>query len=210
MSEINQISKALVKFQSQLGGAKKDANNPFFKSKYADLESVMTAIREPLASNDLAVLQPIREVGEHTLLVTMLIHGESGQSIESTMKIPFLADPQKYGSIITYYRRYALSSLLGVHAEDDDGNSVSAPSQAPAPRPHPQQLAAPKSNVFETTAAITYPITFGKFKGMQLGQVPIADLEKYCNYLSGLPAEKRTPDVGPFLDLAKKYLGAKH
>ncbi len=206
MSEINQISKALVKFQAQLGGAKKDANNPFFKSKYADLESVMTAIREPLASNDLAVLQPIREVGEHTLLVTMLIHGESGQSIESTMKIPFLADPQKYGSIITYYRRYALSSLLGVYAEDDDGNSVSAPSQAFKPQPQ----ATPKSIAFETTAAITYPITFGKFKGMQLGQVPVADLENYCNYLSGLPAEKRTPDVGPFLDLAKKYLGAKH
>lgn len=128
------LSQALVKFQSQLKPVNKDSENPFFKSHYADLSSILQSVMPLLSANGLALVQPMKVQDGHTILITKLIH-ESGETIESEMILPPHADPQKYGSLISYYKRYQLQALLGVSTkdEDDDANYVSSPAtKAPA------------------------------------------------------------------------------
>lgn len=123
---MNAISAALVKFQSQLRPVNKDSENPFFKSSYADLSSILQAVVPLLTANDLAVIQPMKVENGLTILITKIIHS-SGEFIQSEMILPVVADPQKFGSLITYYKRYQLQAILGVSTkdEDDDGNYAS-------------------------------------------------------------------------------------
>ena len=122
---IKNLAMALNKAQAEMGGAAKDANNPFFKSKYADLGSVIRAIKEPFASNGLSYSQfPISEAD--TVGVDTILMHSSGEWIESRLLLPMVkADPQKAGSAITYARRYALQAIAGIPSEDDDGNAAS-------------------------------------------------------------------------------------
>lgn len=123
---MEQISKALVKAQSQMSNAKKDAKNPFFKSTYADLNSVREAVLPVLNENGIAVLQPIVNLEGKNYVKTVLLH-ESGESIESFTEIVYSKanDAQSQGSGISYARRYGLQSFVCIGAEDDDGNSAS-------------------------------------------------------------------------------------
>jgi hypothetical protein len=127
--EINELAKALSAFQSQVGGAKKDSTNPFFKSSYADLESVWEAIREPLAKNLLSITQTLDyfETAEGVVvdvLETQLNH-PSGQWKNGRHALkPTKPDPQSQGSAITYARRYGLTAILGVYQTDDDGEAA--------------------------------------------------------------------------------------
>lgn len=137
------LNQALVKFHGSLKPIVKDAQNPFFKSDYLTLSGILDAVRHPLAANGLAIVQSMRVQEATTILVTKLIH-ESGEEISSEMPITILADAQKLGSLITYYKRYQLQALLGISTadEDDDGNLVSAPQsqplkQAPKEQPRP-------------------------------------------------------------------------
>lgn len=140
--EINELAGALSKAQGQIHGAKKDSDNPFFKSKYADLESVWEAIRDPLTQNGLSVSQVV----ENMNLTTILMH-VSGQYLQgSYLLTPKDNSPQAIGSAISYARRYALASIVGVYQVDDDAEhaqarhvqSKSAPQQQQQ-RPPPQQ-----------------------------------------------------------------------
>ena len=125
---INEIATALAKAQGQIEGAKKDAANPFFKSKYADLASVWDACRAALASNGLAVIQSPAAEGTRVSVDTLLTHS-SGQWVAGTVSVTAREDsPQAIGSAITYLRRYALQSFVGVAPEDDDANAASAKS----------------------------------------------------------------------------------
>jgi hypothetical protein len=124
--QINEIAAAIAKAQGQIKGASKDANNPFFKSKYADLASVWDACRGALSANGLAVIQSPSADGMRVLVDTLLTHS-SGQWIAGTVSVTAKEDtPQAIGSAITYLRRYALQSFVGVAPEDDDGNLASA------------------------------------------------------------------------------------
>lgn len=118
---ISNIAPALLKAQKKIGGAIKGSVNPFFHSKYADLGSVMEACKEALNDNGIIVLQPL---GEGTL-ETILLH-ETGEWISSITRIVAKSDnnPQDQGSAITYFRRYALQSIMFIPAEDDDGNKA--------------------------------------------------------------------------------------
>jgi len=121
--QINEIGKALRGMQASLSPVVKRSQNPYFKSKYATLESVWEAVKEPLSSNGLAVTQV--PCGHY--LVTTLIHS-SGQFLRGFYPLGELADdPQKLASKITYARRYSLSGMVGIvfQDEDDDGNSAS-------------------------------------------------------------------------------------
>lgn len=122
---IANLAKALSLAQGQMGGAHKGKANPFFKSVYADLSSVVAAIREPLSSNGLSFVQATEPSDKDEIrVVTMLMH-ESGEWLSSTIAIPVSkADAQGYGSAITYAKRYGLQGLLGVPSEDDDGNAA--------------------------------------------------------------------------------------
>lgn len=122
------ITKALVEFNKDCSSIKKDSINPQFRSKYADLSDILDAISEPLAKNNLAIIQ--MPTGENCL-TTILTHvsGEYFQS-EYSMK-PQKDTPQGIGSCITYQKRYSLSGILMLNTEDDDGNLASGLSQKP-------------------------------------------------------------------------------
>lgn len=124
-NNLGKIATALAKAQSEMEAASKDKKNPFFKSNYADLASVFNACRAALNNNGIAISQPIETRGERMFVVTLLIHGESGEFIRSEMMLPNQLDPQKIGSAITYFRRYSLMSVAGVATDDDDGNEAS-------------------------------------------------------------------------------------
>lgn len=144
--KVDQIAAALTKVQRNLQPASKDATNPFFKSKYASLASVWENCRQLLALNDLAISQIMETVDGKPHLNTLLIHS-SGQWLKSQMPItPKKQDPQSFGSALTYARRYGLSAIVGIVADDDDdGNQASeiakpaqaSPAQAPPPQPQP-------------------------------------------------------------------------
>lgn len=128
MSEpCNEVIGAFIKAQSSLKTAAKDTNNPFFKSKYADLNAVWAACQDSLSENELAAIQDVKTC-ENGVEVTTRVFHSSGQWIEcGPLKVPLgKADAQGVGSAITYGRRYGLSATLGVVAdEDDDGNKAS-------------------------------------------------------------------------------------
>lgn len=124
--ENKQISKALLDAQKEMGTALKDSSNPFFKSKYADLNSIREACMPSLNKYGIVVLQPTSFVDGKNFIKTILLH-ESGESMESLTEIVYNKqnDAQSQGSGITYARRYGLQSFVNVGAEDDDGNSAS-------------------------------------------------------------------------------------
>jgi len=122
--QLGELFGALAKAQSSMSAAVKDSSNPFFKSSYANLESVVGVSRGPLTENGLCVTQPpvIGEAGE--VLLTILGHS-SGQWISSEIVLrPPKTDPQSLGSYITYMRRYAYASIVGVTTADDDGEAA--------------------------------------------------------------------------------------
>ena len=122
---IKHIAAALNKAQAEMSGAKKGANNPFFKSKYADMNSVVDAVRIPFCNNGLSYSQfPIMQDNK-VGVETILMH-ESGEWMSDILVLPMVKqDPQAAGSAITYAKRYALQSIAGIPSEDDDGNSAS-------------------------------------------------------------------------------------
>jgi len=122
---IKEIAIALVDSQTKIRFAIKDSTNPHFKSRYADLGSVIDAIKESLNLNGIAFIQTLTESSPGTLaLTTRLIH-KSGEWIEDTAICPLQKnDPQGYGSALTYLRRYSLASITGLYQDDDDGEST--------------------------------------------------------------------------------------
>ncbi len=137
--EIHELAAALSLAQGDMEGAKKDAANPFFKSKYADIASVWEACRGPLSKHGLAVIQSPRVDGVHVYLDTLLTHS-SGQWMRGTVSATAKDDgPQALGSVITYLRRYALQSFVGVAAEDDDAEAAQG---RPVHRPEPVPVLA--------------------------------------------------------------------
>jgi hypothetical protein len=123
-TETNELALALCLAQGQMGGAVKDSANPFFKSSYADLTSVIKAIKQPFGDNGLSYTQlPVsNEIGVG--VATRLMH-VSGQWLESEFVLPIVKqDPQAAGSAITYARRYALQSIAGIPTADDDAESA--------------------------------------------------------------------------------------
>lgn len=124
--QLNELAAALSKAQGQIEGAKKDAKNLFFKSSYSTLASVWDACRKPLSDNGLSVTQCPEEADNGIAIETMLLHS-SGQWIKSRYTMPVSKlDAQAVGSAITYARRYALSAVVGIAPEDDDGNAAAA------------------------------------------------------------------------------------
>ena len=139
------LESALAAAQANIGGAIKGSANPFFKSKYADLGSVIEAVKEAVNAEGLAILQPVAcEIIEGKpvqYLDTILVH-ESGQQQRFRAFLPTIADIQKQGAAITYMRRFALQSLLLVPAEDTDGEALM--DRAPKPNPKAPGEVKPK------------------------------------------------------------------
>lgn len=144
-ADISLLSAALVAFQQEVSVVPRGSINPFFKSKYADFADVKATATPVAAKHGLAVSQFPITVGDADGLSTILMHA-SGQFIESTAFLHLVKiDPQAHGSAITYLKRYAYMSCLGLVAdEDDDGNKGSQRDggqvnrqQRPAPQQSP-------------------------------------------------------------------------
>jgi hypothetical protein len=122
---IKNIAIAMCKAQSEMGGAYKGANNPFFKSKYADFGSVIEVVKQPFGNNGLSYVQfPIND-GDKIGVETILMH-ESGEWLSNSFTVKATKqDAQGAGSVITYCKRYGLQAVAGIPSEDDDGNEAS-------------------------------------------------------------------------------------
>lgn len=123
---VKAIAPALLAAQKATEFAKKDATNPHFKNKYADLPAVIEAVKPALNAAGIVYIQTASPSDDNRLhLTTMLMH-ESGEWISDTLVMPLpKQDPQGYGSAMTYARRYALAAITGVYQDDDDGNAAS-------------------------------------------------------------------------------------
>tara|TARA_R110002033_G_scaffold25265_4_gene58636 strand:+ start:1685 stop:2248 length:564 start_codon:yes stop_codon:yes gene_type:complete len=121
---IKNIAIALSKAQGEMGGALKAKDNPFFKSKYADLKEVIKAIKEPFANNGLSYVQfPIND-GDKIGVETILMHSSGEYLLHSFTVKANKQDAQGAGSVITYCRRYGIQAIAGIPSEDDDGNTA--------------------------------------------------------------------------------------
>lgn len=128
---LNELFTALAKAQGEFRTAKKNTTNPFFKSKYADLEEVVDACRQSLSKNGLSFMQMTELTKDGLILNTRVCHS-SGQWIESEYPIdPVKKDPQGLGSAITYAKRYALGAMLGVVSEEEDDDGEAATGRSP-------------------------------------------------------------------------------
>lgn len=142
---IIELAKALSKFQGAMQSVSKGSVNPYFHSKYADLDAVWEACRKALSENGLAVAQATVDGEGKLFLETLLLH-TSGEFLSSRYPLTPMrqvsgggwaesGDPQSIGSAITYARRYAMSAMLGISADDDDDAEA-------ATRKEPAQLAS--------------------------------------------------------------------
>jgi hypothetical protein len=118
------FSEKLLEVQKRLKPIVKDSNNPFFKSKYADINAILAEVRPLFIEQDLLLTQAIIVKDGKNVLGTQ-IADTHGNGLQSEMILPEIADPQKFGACITYFRRFSLMSLLALEAEDDDGNTAS-------------------------------------------------------------------------------------
>lgn len=114
----------ILKIQSEIGVLSKTETNPFFKSKYMDINGLLAQLLPLLEKYGLTVVQPLSNIEGKPALNTLIYDGDS-LLVSYAMPLPDLQDPQKMGSAITYYRRYALQSLFLLQAQDDDGNHAS-------------------------------------------------------------------------------------
>lgn len=135
---IAELAKALSAAQGEMTHAAKDAENPAFKrgnkaSTYADLASVIDAIRAPFAAHGLSYVQIVEPHDVRVIVTTRLMH-ESGEWIDSTISLPLAsATAHGYGSALTYARRYPLAAIAGISQADDDGNAASGKPEPAAP-----------------------------------------------------------------------------
>lgn len=109
--------------QNEIGVMTKTETNPFFKSKYFDINNLLAQLQPLVEKHKIMIIQPLCEVGGRPALLTEVWDLEKKESImKSFMPLPDLQDPQKMGSAVTYYRRYSLQSLFLLQTQDDDGN----------------------------------------------------------------------------------------
>jgi hypothetical protein len=176
---IKNLAAAMAAAQSQMGAAIKGASNPFFKSKYADLGSVIEAIKPHFAEHGLSYVQfPVS--GESSVGVTTRLMHSSGEWLEQDYFIPLgKMDAQAAGSAITYARRYALQSIAGIPAEDDDGNAATqaAPKLQAVPKTITKAQAKVISDLIEKTQS-----DLGRFCGVfGCESVDLLDASKFDN-----------------------------
>lgn len=165
---IAKIAAALVKAQSEMGNAVKDSRNPFFKSKYADLNAVREACIPVLNKHGVSVLQPTSVVDGKLYVETLLLH-ESGEFISGLYEVVVgkANDPQALGAAISYSRRYGLQSMVNIGADDDDAEAAMGRNTKPAPREAAPQQSAPKEKQAEAPKVEDKPKSRFQPKGKQ-------------------------------------------
>lgn len=165
---LSKLFTALSKAQAVIIAAKKDSVNPFYKSTYADMASVWECCRKPLTDNGLCIIQLPYHENKVFGILTILAH-ESGERIEGFMPLNLneRASPQDIGKAMTYIRRYALSSVVGIApaGDDDDGNSAQQASKSlPATTSPPATISMEQVATLENRIARTGTILLDVLK----------------------------------------------
>jgi len=184
---LNELYAALSKAQGDMEAAKMDKKNPFFKSKYADLASVINSSRPHLSSNGLSVIQRIMTNDRGMHLFTRLCHA-SGQWIESVMPLnPSKNTIQELGSYITYSKRYSYASMIGVVAEDEDDDGETAMASNEKKPDHgkitPRQLQILKKHM-DVLSISDVEGFLNHYKINKTEELPFEDFEKANKQLS--------------------------
>ena len=117
------FKQKIAAVQQEIGAITKNAINPHFKNKYFDINTLINQLNPILHKHGLLLVQPIKEGA----VVSSIEDQETGDAVTSELTLPQLDNPQKIGSAISYYRRYTLTSLLALQAEDDDAQAASKP-----------------------------------------------------------------------------------
>jgi hypothetical protein len=168
---VKQIATALVKAQKEFGRALKSSTNPHFRSRYADLATVVESVIDALNNNGIYLMQLTHETPDGAMAETTFIH-ESGEML-SAGKLFFPAskhDAQGYASALTYVRRYSLMAACAIAPEDDDGSAASKPREVPkptkseAPKPEEPKAQAPKEEVSPEAAKDRVKFILDMFK----------------------------------------------
>lgn len=199
---VGKIAAALAKAQKAIKGAAKDARNPHFNSRYADLATVVDACRDALADNEIAVFQSPKTDAQLVSLTTLLLHS-SGEWIESDPLTVQVRDagPQAVGSGLTYCRRYQLAAVVGVAPEDDDAEAAEG-RNVPTAKPsasHPTTRTAASGSERETVSA---PKTGGESGSHTAGEVGPCLVTKIGPGRSGAIAEITLEGHAPILAFA--------
>lgn len=191
--EINELAGALAKAQGTMQNATMNKTNPHFKSKYADLSSVLDAIRSPLSAAGLSIVQTMHITDRGMVLSTTLMHS-SGQYISTDYPLPQTQRPHEMGSALTYARRYSIASLVCNSAdEDDDGNAA--------------MTSKPTNGNGQHKSAADGSVSVQQLRELEaLVEEVHADTDKFCKFLkvddlATLPAAQ--------FDRAKQALEAK-
>lgn len=220
---IVKLSAAMVAASAELKNPPKDSVNPHFKSRFADLATVIDTVKPTLVKHKLAVIQLPTEHNGQPALATTLVH-ESGEWMRSvTLLCAAKSDPQGIGSAITYQRRYSLQAALNITADDDDdGNHGSAPRPQQQnrsnplnspPKPQPNNAATPNAGAkladdLKATmqqknwgwAAVVAEINSHEgtnhTKDTKLGEINADHLHDFLEWLKTQPAKPKTPNQG--------------
>jgi hypothetical protein len=122
----SEIAKALLTAQKKFGPLFKKSDNPYFSSRYADLSEVIDTVSPALEEAEIVLIQGVSSDANMVHVETMLMHAPSCEWVKTVLTlVPVKADPQGFGSAITYGRRYGLQAICGIAAQDDDGNDAS-------------------------------------------------------------------------------------
>ena len=184
---IKELAAALVKAQAKIEGATKDKTNPHFKSKYADLTSIIEAVKPALIKHRLFFTQRCHPDQEGVTVETVLHHAGGEELSLGSLYVPAnKKDAQGFGSALTYARRYSLQTAFGVPTEDDDGNAAARttanPTTGETPPAKRVELAGPyTSKTALQAAAKQFVLTLGR----------MTDLDEFL-------AWQQTPEVVEF------------
>jgi len=160
---IKELATALSKAQGEFSGAAKDADNPFFKSKYADLESCVAAIKPALASNGLSFIQVSHDEEKSAAIETIIMHSSGEWLSAGKVSVPVSkADAQGFGSAMTYARRYSLSAAFGIAPEDDDGNAAAKAKPSAKQQPPAAGFKAEEKTLLDCASMPSLAIAWGK------------------------------------------------
>ena len=147
-----ELFAAIAQAQAEVDNATKNAANPHFRSRYADLAEVLNTVRPVFAKHGVAILQGGSFDGSMVHVTTTLAHKSGGHVSSVFSCVPAKSDAQGIGSAQTYGRRYSLAALCGVAQEDDDGNS-SAHSRPPEPVKEDPRVGEAVSRIADATAS---------------------------------------------------------
>jgi hypothetical protein len=186
---ISKLALDLLKSQAEMGDAVKGAKNPFFKSSFADLNSVREACIPVLNRNNISVLQPTTFLEGKSFVETTLLHS-SGEWLSSMTEIVYAKtnDPQGQGSGISYARRYGLQALLNIGAVDDDGETAMGRTASKTYHAPPSGLTA--TSVAPQALVSTTPLPLG---AVQMAQSLNTEAPRVSNFKKKPKQTTETP-----------------